>query len=131
MCGRGRHLYSGWYAAFVSLNPACWTEAARGGPDWEVHFSGRGALSPAQLLHSPHVSTAQALFVCVCVCKEPDSPEGNISAQGCQRAGWYMVLKKNAHVCLCMHMCIQVYTRVHGTSVCGAERKRTREARAP
>ncbi|MDG2622820.1 hypothetical protein P7M14_23580, partial [Vibrio parahaemolyticus] len=74
----------------------------------------------------PHVSTAQALFrVCVCVCmcvcvfvfKEADSPEGNISAQGCQRAGWYMVLKKNAHVCLCMHMCIWVYTLVHGTSV--------------
>lgn len=54
----------------------------------------------------------------VCVCKEPDVPEGNISAQGCQKAGWYMVLK-NAHVFVCVRAC------VHGMSMCGAERKRT------
>lgn len=65
--------------------------------------------------------------VCVCVYKEPDSPEGNISAQDCQRTGWYMVLKKNAHVCLCMYMCICLYTLVHGTSVCGTEREHMKQ----
>lgn len=61
----------------------------------------------------------------VAVCKEPDVPGGNISAQGCQKAGWYMVLKKNAHVFVCAHMCTCLSTLVHGMSVCGAESKRT------
>lgn len=39
------------------------------------------------------------------MCKEPDAPEGNISAQGCQKAGWYMVLK-NAHVSVCARACV-------------------------
>lgn len=54
----------------------------------------------------------------MCVCKELDVLEGNISAQGCQKAGWYMVLKKNAHVYMFIHAytwheCVEQKVREH------------------
>lgn len=75
------------------------------------------------LSHSPREHSPCAL-PSVAVCKEPEVPEDNVSAQGCQKAGWYMVLK-DAHVFVCVHMYTCLYMLVHGMSVCVAERKRT------
>lgn len=114
----GMQLWLAW------VLPAGWREQEEVLTGRYASLGGESSVQHSVHSHSPSALPSVCACACACACararvyKEPDVPEGNISAQGCQKAGWYMVLK-NAHVFVCARAC------VHGMSVCGTESKRT------